>query len=220
MFNLAIVWGDARKNPVIDIEFLEEPPGRTRHLSKDEIAILLNNCNRYLKPVVLTALNTGMRIGEILGLTWDCVFIENVINPYIEISITKNNKKRFIPLNRQMINLLSDLYAHKKSHNHVFINRYSKPLREIKNQFKFALKESKITDFRFHDLRHTFSSYFVMSGGDLLSLKEILGHQSMKMAERYTHLASSHKRNLINKLDYTVNKHHKSTFSKKKFVYR
>ena len=63
------------------------------------------------------------------------------------------------------------------------------------------MKKADIQNFRFHDLRHTFASYFVMKGGDLLSLKEILGHSSMKMVERYTHLASAHKRRQINNLN-------------------
>ena len=63
------------------------------------------------------------------------------------------------------------------------------------------MKRTGIEDFRFHDLRHTFGSHYVMNGGDLLSLKEILGHSNMKMVERYAHLAAAHKRKQINGLN-------------------
>ena len=70
----------------------------------------------------------------------------------------------------------------------------------MRKPFVNALKRAGIEDFRFHDLRHTFASHYVMNGGDLLALKEILGHSDMKMVERYAHLASAHKRRQINNL--------------------
>jgi site-specific recombinase XerD len=70
----------------------------------------------------------------------------------------------------------------------------------VKSPFQRALKGANISDFRFHDLRHTFASHFVMNGGDLLSLKEILGHSSLQMVQRYAHLSAAHKREQINNL--------------------
>lgn len=83
---------------------------------------------------------------------------------------------------------------------YVFLSMYGKPLLSVKAPFKTALKKANISGFRFHDLRHTFSSHFVMQGGDLLTLKEILGHSSMQMVERYAHLAAAHKHRQINNL--------------------
>ncbi len=200
MYSLAIKWGDAKKNPVIEITFLKEPPGRTRFLTKDEITTLVGKSADFFKPVLITALNTGMRHSEIIDLTWDRVHIKNVIDPYIELDITKNGKKRFIPLNDTMIELLNDLAVQKKHDQYVFINSKGRKFQRTTKPFKTALKKAGILDFRFHDLRHTFASYFVMSGGDLLTPKEILGHSSMKMVERYTHLASAHKRKQMNNL--------------------
>ncbi len=197
MYNLAIKWGDATTNPVKEVNLLEEPPGRTRYLDQEEARRLLDHCNAYLYPIVFTALNTGMRLGEILSLQWDQVHIDQAINPYIELRKTKNNKSRFVPLNEDMIKLLNDL---DRKAAYVFPGPHGKPLKSIKISFKNALRKAGISDFRFHDLRHTFASHFVMRGGDLLTLKSILGHSSMKMVERYTHLAESHRAKQINNL--------------------
>lgn len=197
MFNLAIKWGDAKRNPVNDVDFLEEPPGRTRFLSTEEAKTLLECSSPHLMPIVMTALNTGMRLGEILPLTWTQVHIDSVIEPYIELSETKNNRKRFIPLNDDMVGLMKGL---KNDSRHVFLGTRGEPLKSVKMPFETALKRAGIKDFRFHDLRHTFASHYVMNGGDLLALKEILGHSSLKMVERYSHLASAHKMKQINNL--------------------
>jgi len=203
IFNIAIKNNRARYNPVKDVPFMKEPPGRTRYLLPDDINNLLSNCCNQVRPVVITALNTGMRLQEILSLTWDRIYIENVINPYLEITETKNGKKRFIPLNSVMRNLFEEIRKGANGQVYVFINRLGRPLRKVTNQFKFALNESDITDFKFHDLRHTFASHYVMNGGDLLSLKEILGHSSLKMVERYAHLSPSHKQKLIENLNFS-----------------
>jgi integrase len=133
-----------------------------------------------------------MRPGEILNLRWDHVHIKNVIEPYLEISETKNNKKRFIPLNDDMLELLKSLKDNGSAY--VFLGTHGKRLTLVRKPFIKALKKAGIEDFRFHDLRHTFASPYVMNNGDLLALKEILGHSDLKMVQRYAHLASSHKR--------------------------
>jgi integrase len=198
MFSLAIKWGDAKFNPVKDVDFLEEPPGRTRYLTEQEAMDLLDASSPALRPIVFTALNTGMRLNEILSLTWDRVHLESSIEPYIELDATKNNKKRFIPLNDDMIAMMENLKG--RHPQYVFIGQRGKPVREIRTPFANALDKAGIQNFKFHDLRHTFASHFVMSGGDLLTLKELLGHSSLQMVMRYAHLASAHKRKLINNL--------------------
>lgn len=109
MFTLAVKWGEARKNPVADVDFLKEPPGRTRYLSEEEAQNLLTCSDEHLKPIVMTALNTGMRLGEILGLKWDHVHIKSAIEPFIEVKISKNNKSRCIPLTDDMIDLFDGM---------------------------------------------------------------------------------------------------------------
>jgi integrase len=141
-----------------------------------------------------------MRRGELLSLKWFQVQIANVNEPYIEITQAKNNKKRFIPLNEDMVSLFEQLRSNRQESDSVFLNYRNEPLKFIDNQFRNTLEKAGIEDFRFHDLRHTFASHYVMSGGDLLSLKEILGHSDLKMVERYSHLSSSYKSQMINNL--------------------
>ena len=199
MYNMAIKWGEARRNPVNDVDFLKEPPGRTRFLSVEESQRLLFYCADHLKPIVMTALNTGMRKMEILTLKWDQIHIDRVFEPFIELKQTKNNRKRFVPLNDDMVQLFRSM-NHKSEY--VFLDsRGKKPMVCVRKGFVNALERAGITDFRFHDLRHTFASHFIMNGGDPLTLKEILGHSTMKMVERYTHLASAHKLRQVNNLN-------------------
>ena len=82
----------------------------------------------------------------------------------------------------------------------VFLSSRCQPLKSVRKPFFNVLNKAGISNFRFHDLRHTFASHYIMNGGDMLSLKEILGHSNMRMVERYAHLASAHKHRQINNL--------------------
>src|SRR3972149_10943737 len=80
-----------------------------------------------------------------------------------------------------------------------------KPYQDVKRSFKTALRKAKIRDFHFHDLRHTFASHLVMAGVDITTVKELLGHKTLTMTLRYSHLAPSHKVKAVDILDNTLN---------------
>ena len=80
-----------------------------------------------------------------------------------------------------------------------------KPYQDVKRSFKTALRKTKIRDFHFHDLRHTFASHLVMAGVDITTVKELLGHKTLTMTLRYSHLAPSHKVKAVDILDNTLN---------------
>ncbi len=94
MYSLGIKWGKARNNPVKSVDFLEEPPGRTRFLSEEMSKCLIECSAIHLKPIIMTALNTGMRLSEILSLKWEQVHIDTVVDPCFELGHALGRNKK------------------------------------------------------------------------------------------------------------------------------
>ncbi|MFH1014692.1 MAG: tyrosine-type recombinase/integrase [Nitrospirota bacterium] len=193
MFNRAIEWDKAQENPVRKVKLFRENNKRLRYLEREEIVKLLANCKRNLKSIVIVALNTGMRKGEILGLKWHDVDFKRGI---IYLLNTKNSEKREIPMNEQVKTALIRTRKHARS-PYIFCKPDGKPYGDIKKSFFTAMKKSDIINFRFHDLRHTFASQLVMSGIDLNTVRELLGHKSLEMTLRYSHLSPDHKKRAV-----------------------
>jgi len=133
-------------------------------------------------PILILALNTGMRKSEILWLKWhDIDFKREVIHLYD----TKNAEKR-VPKH--------------PSSPYIFCDKKGQSYGDIKKSFLTAIEKSGIIDFHFHDLRHTFASQLVMSGVDLNTVRELLGHKSLEMTLRYSHLSPDHKKRAVDVL--------------------
>lgn len=196
MFNMAINWGYAETNPVRGVKFFKENNQRLRYLSQEEARALIEACAPHLKPIVIVALNTGMRRGEIFDLKWKNVDFRNRLIRVIE---TKNNESRIIPMNDAVYEVLKEQKKTSKTEL-VFANKWGKRYDTIKTGFQSELKRAGIRDFRFHDLRHTFASNLVMAGEDLVTVKELLGHKSIQMTMRYSHLSQKHKMDAVKKL--------------------
>jgi len=193
MFNKAIEWEKADRNPVKKVKLFKENNKRLRYLEKEEIVKLLDNCNGHLKPIIILALNTGMRKGEILGLKWRDVDFRHGI---IYLLHTKNGEKREIPINEQAKTTLIRVRKHPES-PYIFCKKEGQPCGNVRKSFYTALKKSGIINFRFHDLRHTFASHLVMSGVDLNTVRELMGHKSLDMTLRYSHLSPDHKKRAV-----------------------
>jgi len=195
MLNLAVDWGKLENNPIRNVKPFEERKTGVRLLSEDEAQRLVEVCSFYLKPVVVCALNTGMRLGEILKLKWDKVDLDE---GFISVEETKTNEVRKIPLNEIMLELLQRLHQSKKS-DFVFTNSRGQPYDKegVRAAFNKAKHELGLHGLRFHDLRHTFASYLVMSGVDLRSVQELGGWKSLRMVQRYSHLSDSHLRRAV-----------------------
>ncbi len=180
------------------VKLLKGEVKRLRYLSSNEIETLISACGKEIKPIVITALNTGMRKSEILHLTWDRVDLKNRI---ILLDKTKNGERREIPINQTLLNTLSDIVRNIKT-DYVFYNPETlKPYCDIKKSFTGALRKAHIIDFHFHDLRHTFASRLVMSGVDLATIQKLLGHKTINMTLRYAHLSNIHLKDAVNILD-------------------
>lgn len=197
MFNMAIQWGLAETNPVNKVRMLKEAPGRLRYLSAEEIQKLLEVSAPHLKAIVLTALESGMRKGELLDLMWDNIDLEHGL---ILLKQTKTGERREIPMTDTLKELFIGLRKQTDG-KFVFLSSRGKPLGNIRQAFETACRKVDIEDFRFHDLRHTFASHLVMSGADIRTVQEVLGHKTLQMTERYSHLSPAHKRDALNKLD-------------------
>ncbi len=196
MFNWAIQWGYVKENPVKAVKLEKENNSRLRFLEKEEFKKLFDCCSDDLKPIVLLAVNTGMRKAEIQYLKWRDV---DIIRGIVTLQTTKNGETRRIPLNKTAKEAIMKVRKNPIS-PYIFCKSDGNPY-NFRNGFENALERAKIKDFRFHDLRHTAASYLAMSGVDLRTIMEILGHKSFDMVMRYAHLSQSHNANAVSRLD-------------------
>lgn len=205
LFNMAITWGMATVNPMRGVKLLREDNVPVRFLTKEEIDKLLAACTDYSRPIVLTALHTGMRRGEILGLKWDQVDFDAKI---ITILHSKNGRVRKIPINSVLLDVLAKLKA-SATQEHVFIsNKTKEPIGKFQTAWLTAIRKSGIIRCRFHDLRHTFASHLVASGVDLVTVKELLGHSDINMTLRYAHSAPEQKISAVEMLVKNIGEEH------------
>jgi integrase len=147
----------------------------------------------YLTPLVLVAINTGLRRGELLSLTWNDVDLVGK-RVTVRAAYAKNGKARHVPLNSEALNALKLWRAQTDLDDPVF------PVADPKKAWAAILKKAEVSNFRFHDLRHHFASRLVMAGVDLNTVRELLGHADLKMTLRYAHLAPEHKAEAVERL--------------------
>ena len=144
----------------------------------------------HLRPIVLLALNTGMRRGELFHLRWTDV---NLKTGWLTIGgrTSKNRQTRRLPLNTEAISVLTN-WRHSAANTvsaYVFPGSVDRPLTTITKAWRGVRKAAALRDFHFHDLRHHFASRLVQSGVDLNTVRELLGHADLQMVLRYAHLA-------------------------------
>lgn len=193
IFKKAVEWGYCRGNPALGIKKLVEPPGRVRFLSDEEREVLLASCTGRLLQVVEIALDSGLRRGELLVLKWEQVDFRNQM---LRIERSKNGDRRDIPMTERVFQIFKAI-PRRVDTPFVFANPDGSHIRSLKTAWGTAIRKSGITDFTFHDLRHTFASYKVMGGVDIRSVQTLMGHRSIVMTMRYSHLSPGHLRGAI-----------------------
>jgi len=201
MFTKALDWemvDEEAAKRVKKVKHLPENNRRLRYLSQDESQALVNACAPHLKPIVICALNTGMRKEEILSLEWERHV--DLKHGFILLDITKNGERREIPINQTFRTTLKGL-VRRLDCPYVFADSEGNRYKSVTKAFKSALKRAGIKDFTFHDCRHTFASFLVMSSVDITTIKELLGHKTLAMTLRYAHLAPGHKVKAVELLD-------------------
>jgi integrase len=155
----------------------------------------------YVTPLVLVALNTGLRRGELLQLRWRDIELLHK-NLTVRGEGAKTGQTRHVPLNSEIVQVLRSWKpADVEADWCVFSGSTSTtPLTEARKAWKAIITAAKIGRFRFHDLRHTFASKLVMAGVDLNTVRELPGHKKISMTLRYAHLAPQHKADAVEKL--------------------
>jgi integrase len=206
MFNRAREWGMIEHNPTAGIRKLAENNERCRWLTEEEQNRLLSFCHGLTRTIVVVALRTGMRWGEIAHLKWQQAPESNYVDfdrgiIFIHGALSKSKKSRWIPLGQivkwELLNV-----PKQKGTDYLFLNpETGKPLGSIKDAFNRAVRKAEIKDFTFHSLRHTFASQLVRNGVDLYVVQKLLGHSCPQMTQRYAHLREDMLIDAIKKID-------------------
>ena len=188
-------WGmEGLHNPVKGVPMPKHRPGRDRRLVKhadpeeDEEAKLLKACeasnSHWLRPIVIIALETGMRLGEILSMKRPNINYDTAV---VHLPDTKNGTTRDVPLSSRALKALQEMPTSTDEEKRVF------PLttHSLEHHFKKARKAAEIENLRFHDLRHEATSRLFERGLDIMEVGHITGHKTLDMLRRYTHLKAS-----------------------------
>lgn len=196
------------QNPVSGMS-LKEPEGRLRWVSRSEADTLIDEAAKekkspHLADFIRLALNTGCRKNELLKLSWDRVDLKaNRIQ--LDSGDTKSGKRRIVPLNQEarqaMLNRARFRAEHCPDSSWVFAHKDGERVQYMQNGFQAACGRAGIEDFRVHDLRHTCASWLVNAGVPLPEVRDLLGHSSVEMTERYAHLAPENLKGAVSVLD-------------------
>ncbi|AEJ02495.1 integrase family protein [Nitrosomonas sp. Is79A3] len=200
VFTIAVKeWGWLEDSPMRKVTKPKESRGRVRFLSDDERIRLLKICkessNPYLYVVVVLALSTGMRQGEIMGLTWDVIDLNQGRAILHE---TKNGERRAVAITGHALELIKELSKVRRIDSNLLFpskeNAPQKPQKpmDLRSPWETAVKKAELQDFKFHDLRHSAASYLAMNGASLAEIAEVLGHKTLQMVKRYAHLSEGH----------------------------
>lgn len=196
---------DVAQNPCREIRQRKEDNARDRYLSDDERVRLLDACkaSRWdrLYLLVLMALTTGARKGELLGLRWSDIELGcSDTGPIASLRTTKNGHPRLLPLVSDVVTLLKPLRQVGNGYIFCHPHKLNSPFEHFDHHWHAALRHADIANFRFHDLRHTAASLLARNGCTLLEIAEVLGHKSITMTQRYAHLCTGHKTQMINRV--------------------
>ncbi|PCK00082.1 MAG: integrase [Zetaproteobacteria bacterium] len=192
-------WGWMEDSPMRKVSKLKEPRGRVRFLSDEERSALLksskNTSYMHLHLIVVLALSTGARKGEIMNLRWEDI---DRARTKIILHETKNGERRAIPLTGYARQLILE---HEKIRRidtcMLFPSKTGITPFDIKKSWAVALEGAGIEGFRFHDLRHSAASYLAMNGASPAEIADVLGHKTLQMVKRYAHLSEAHTSSVV-----------------------
>jgi integrase len=190
-FSMTARWGwldEAATRALRAVTHLKEPPGRVRYLTNEEEKRLLGALPVRARRIVVAALLSGMRQGELLGLQKSAVDLAAAV---VTLTRTKSNKVRRIPVNDGLAAVLREA-MNDSDGSLVFVTRAGSPYTAdgVRSIFRRAVRKAGIVDFRFHDLRHTMATRLRQNGVGIDAIADLLGHSTLAMTRRYAHLGS------------------------------
>jgi integrase len=211
MFKKALEWGYIAKLPIIrKLKHEKKPP---RFLSHDEMAGLMHHAGLWLRYILLVLRNTGLRSGELLALKWEAI---NFDNNAVLVKSTKTNYFHSIPINpelRQTLEYLKENYISPTGRveprrpyqiEYVFCNLAGRRVKSFKTAFSNATRKAGLTGVSPHTLRHSVASHLIMSGVDIRTIQQTLGHRNISTTQIYTHVTNEHMQEALNKLKWQV----------------
>jgi integrase len=209
-FSTAVRWQLMPKNPFAGLKHVFVPQQSPVFCTKDDVQRLLATISEtWLKEIIVFAILTGMRRGEIVNLRWKDINLQKrtILVETNPTFTTKQGKKRIIPLNDTAFYLLQGRYG-KENSEYVFTLNGMKIFDQwITHAFKKAVRAAKLEDDRihFHSLRHTFASWLVQDGVSLYEVQLLLGHSSSRVTEVYSHLQPEMRHDTVNRIHVNLN---------------
>jgi integrase len=199
IFNKAVKDGKAERNPAQGVKLLKENNERDRVLSMEEYARLLTRCPVHIKPLVKLAYHTGMRQGEILGLTWGQMDLKD---GFIRLhpEHTKTNEGRLVPLNGELVEMFRDMRAALAGFPLPGVKVFTyagRSVGSIKRAFTTACIKAGIEDFTFHDLRHTAINNWRLQGHDYFRIMAATGHKTLSVFRLYNTVSREELKSLM-----------------------
>lgn len=194
-FAFAVKTNKATANPCQRVSRWKENEARIRWLRNDEEARLRKEfvCDQHEWEFEL-AVSTGMRRGEQYGAKWADVDVEHDV-----MTVRGKTGRRHVQLNDEAKAALEKLRTMSGTKEFVCPERNGGPARDLRQFFREACEKAKVKDFRWHDLRHTFASRLIMAGADIRTVQELLGHASIVMTMKYSHLSAEHRKRAVSK---------------------
>jgi integrase len=200
VFNKSVEWEKTDRNPAAKVR-KEREEGRIRTLDPQEARGLIDGATAHVRPLLVLAIMTGLRRGELFSLKWSDVDLEDRVLT-VRAENAKSGKARTVPLNETALRVLEQL---PRFADFVLPNlKTGRRLVDVKRAFGTACRRAGIKDLHFHDLRHTAATWLIEAGADLVTVAQVLGHSSIDITKKYRHPSEQMAREAVERLAQTM----------------
>jgi len=195
------------KNPCAEVSLLPENNKRVRYLLDDEeqrLLAVLTGPRGHWFPLVVLAIATGMRRGDLFHLTWEKIDFQRGL---IYVPNSKTGREYSVPMNEDVRSTLRQIRKTTRDDGYVFINPdTAKPYTDLKHAFRTACRLAGIRNLHWHDLRHTFGTRLAEAGFSEATIADLMGHSDPQTTRRYTHATDRAKRAAVEAVRIAANR--------------